>query len=195
MKAINIIGLLLIVLTSTIGNRIAPGQYCAGFQRDTVWAFGQTKGAENDKHGFWVIFNKWHYLDNLGAVGHFVDNKQDGAWITFNCDSLQTKESEAHYINGNLSGLWMLYNSDGSLKCKIQYADDKIVDGWWCDNNSMVVVGNKIAPMEYIMLDNMEGDKYVVFNSWTNNITTINVVICCILLVLNVVSIARERKI
>ena len=193
MKAFNIIGLLLIVLTSTIGNRIAPGRYCAGFQRDTVWAFGQTKDAENGKHGFWVVLNKWYYLNNLGAVGHFIDNKQDGAWITFNCDSLQTKESEAHYVNGKLSGLWMLYNKDGSLKCKIQYARDTIVDGWWHNNEHMVEVGGKNAPMDVILLDKMEGDKYVIFNSWTNNITTINVVICCVLLVLNVVSIIKKR--
>jgi len=195
MKAINIIGLLLIVLTSTIGNRIAPGRYCAGFQRDTVWAFGQTKNDENAKHGFWVLFNKWYYMDNLGAVGHFVDNKKNGTWITFFSDSLQTKESECHYIKDSLSGFWLLYNYDGSIRSKLKYSHDTIVDGWWRNNEHAVDVGGKIAPMDVILLDKMDGDKYVIFNSWTNNITTINVLICCVLLVLNVVSIAKKRKI
>ncbi len=56
MKLINIIGILLILLISTLGNRIAPGRYCTYYEDDTVTAFGPTKNAGNDKHGFWVFF-------------------------------------------------------------------------------------------------------------------------------------------
>ena len=47
MKYINIIGLILIVITLTIGNRIAPGRYCAYYNNDTIWALGPTNGDEN----------------------------------------------------------------------------------------------------------------------------------------------------
>ncbi len=55
MKIINILGILLILLISSLGNKIAPGRYCTYYKSDTVRAFGQTQNAENDKHGFWVF--------------------------------------------------------------------------------------------------------------------------------------------
>lgn len=35
MKYVNIIGILLILILSTLGNRIAPGRYCTYIAKDT----------------------------------------------------------------------------------------------------------------------------------------------------------------
>ena len=45
MKYINIIGILLIILISTIGNRIAPGRYCTYFDNDTYLAITDHQGS------------------------------------------------------------------------------------------------------------------------------------------------------
>lgn len=80
MKKINIIGLVLIILIQTITNRIVPGRYCTYFNNDTIWAFGPTLKAENDKEGFWVYLGK-SYPSNvltLSSVATYKDNKLNG---------------------------------------------------------------------------------------------------------------------
>lgn len=212
MKAINIIGLLLILLTSIVGNQIAPGRYCAFSDNDTVWAFGQTKDAENDKHGFWVYLAKWENMRNLGYVGNFSDNMLNGWLITFYGDSLQHKNSEIHYENGILNGTTNFYNEKGQCNHVLKYQDDEMIYSHYLIyedfgyENDFIPRGktqrsardsalldatysmDKILPFfcEETMPDKQ--DKIIVFNSWTNSITAINVAICVILLILNVIS-------
>lgn len=38
MKYVNIIGILIILILSTLGNRIAPGRYCTYIAKDTISA-------------------------------------------------------------------------------------------------------------------------------------------------------------
>ncbi len=217
MKAINIIGLLLIALISTIGNRIAPGRYCAISLHDTVWAFGQTKYAENAKQGFWVYLDRWGKMQNLSCVINYSDNKRDGWVVEFHNDSLQRKCSEIFFKNDTVDGTAKYYNIKGDCNHFIKYKNGEMIrvhyliyeDFGFVDYmahgkekpdalDSMIV--DMSGGMAYIMPFMYETtfpekeDRIVVFNSWTNNITTINVVICCILLVLNVVSIAKKRK-
>ena len=218
MKAINIIGLLLIVLTSTVGNRIAPGRYCTFSENDTVRAFGQTKVAENDKHGFWVYLDRWGGKNNLGFVINYKDNKRDGWYVSFAGDSVQNKSSEIHFRNDVVDGTVRFYNMRGQCNEVLEYKDGEMVRDHYLiyedfdeicfkdplnppqlDSAKMdMLIAGLVDEIDLFPTDDFspdkEKDKIIVFNSWTNNITAINVVICCVLLVLNVVSIVKKRK-
>jgi len=216
MKIINFIGILLILLTSTIGNKIAPGRNCTFVKNDTVRAFGPTKYAENDKYGFWVFLDHWNKMDNLNCVMYFSDNKRNG-WLTeFQGDSLQTKSSEIHYLNDTIDGEVKIYNSDGKCNQIMTYKQGEVikqhffipedyaifeyVEGKKPDNIDSAFYDVMLSDEEKILFfledfwNPMKEDDVVIFNSWTNKITTIIIVICCILMILNFYNYVRHKN-
>lgn len=218
MKAINIIGLLLVILTSTVGNKTAPGRYCAYSYNDTVWAFGQTKEAENDKHGFWVFLDRWGELHNLHCTMNFADNKRNGWLIEFHGDSLQRKAAEVYYKNDTAEGTAKFYNTQGELNHITKYQDGEMTYSHYIIYKDfgfvdyMALGKDKPDSMDSMMVDatsSMEyilpfwyntvlpekDDRIIVFNSWSNAITTINVVICCILLILNILNTIKRVRV
>lgn len=217
MKTINIIGIVLVFLVSTIGNRIAPGRYCAFSQNDTVWAFGPTKYAENDREGFWVFLDRWYHRKNLDCVVNYHDNKREGWYVEFHADSLQTRCAEMYYVNDTLNGVVNMYNRRGqrnltmtykngvmqSHHCLIldDYADIDYVDGKKPDaldsaffDATMWPGGEFMPVIDDFFIPAPSTDKIVVFNSWSNSITTINILICSVLILLNVIDIIKKRR-
>ena len=216
MKIINILGILLILLISSLGNKIAPGRYCTYYKSDTVRAFGQTQNAENDKHGFWVFLDRWENKQNLSCVMNFENNKRNGWLVEFQGDSLQTKATEIHYLNDTIDGTVKIYNIDGKCNQVLKYNKGEITkrhflipEDYW----TFEYTNGKPKALDSAFIDNMAAidgekiiffiedfwnpepdDQIVVFNSWTNKITAINVAICCILLILNFINLIKHRK-
>jgi hypothetical protein len=206
MKIINFIGILLILLTSTIGNKIAPGRYCAYSKNDTVWAFGPTRDAENDKYGFWVLLDQLIGKKdiNLYAVGKFENNRLNGTWIEFQVDSLQTRAIESYYENDTLNGHFYDYDTLGKLCASRIYEKNHCISGVIYPNGKYLFSGSDGD--DYPNLDVFSTtlmitsdphyyyNKFVIFNSWTNKITTIIIVICCILIILNFYNYVRHKN-
>ncbi|MBR4678476.1 MAG: hypothetical protein IKO99_10800 [Bacteroidales bacterium] len=206
MKLINFIGILLILLTSTIGNKIAPGRYCTFYENDTVTAFGPTKYAENDKYGFWILFGKLlpQHDINLYAVGKFENNRLNGTWIEFQGDSLQTRAIESYYINDSLNGHFYDYDTLGILCTKRYYKNDECDSGivfensryLWQDSYDFGFVDLNIRTtiLNDMSKPNYTHQQFITFNSWTNKITTINILMCSILLLLNILNFIKHGK-
>ena len=215
MKYINIIGLILIVITLTIGNRIAPGRYCTYFENDTLRACGPTSDAENDKQGFWVYLGWWNNEPNLETVVNYKDNLRQGWQISFQGDSIQTRESELHYINDTIDGEVRLYNMKGQRNLERKYTKGEIyyqhyliysdyVTTEWIDGKppsdldstyeDMLLWSEQPCPFmdERIALE--PTNIVVVFNSWTNKITYIIIAISSILLILNLLNIKKNAN-
>lgn len=190
MKTINIIGIVLIFLVSTIGNRIAPGRYCTYYNNDTVWAFGSTKSAENDKCGFWVYQNKW-YKGSLGIVGIYCNDKPQGIWTEFRSDTLCTVFARYNFADGLLN----VYDYDGKMIRKYKMFNDTIGGVWDLSNPNASYGLNELrlaSPLECGYEYVASEDKIVVFNSWTNSITTINVLIGSVLILLNAIDFIKK---
>lgn len=196
MKYINIIGILLIILISTIGNRIAPGRYCTYFDNDTLRACGPTSGAENDKQGFWVFLSWWESSPNLTAVVNYENNLRQGWLISFQLDSMQTREAEIYYVNDTIDGEVRRYNAKGQQRTKEKYVKgelDYLNSHFYSYYDDMIIT----YPFLDAGLEPFPGDTIVVFNSWTNKITYIIIAISSILLILNILNIkhhANKRK-
>ena len=215
MKYINIIGLILIVITLTIGNRIAPGRYCTYFENDTLRACGPTSDAENDKQGLWVYLDKWGKTSNLSTIVNYKNNLRQGWQISFQTDSMQTKDSEIFYINDTIDGEARIYNSKGQRNLLMKYNKGVIFDEHflnyddysiieWIDGKQPDVIDSSKMDMalfipdfcpfidESISLD--PTNTVVVFNSWTNKITYIIIAISSILLILNLLNIKNNAN-
>ncbi len=210
MKYINIIGILLIILISTIGNRIAPGRYCTYFDKDTLRACGPTSNDENDKQGFWVFLEWWHCSPNLYTVVNYKDNLRQGWQITFNTDSMQTRGAEIHYVNDTIDGEVRIYNGKGQRNLERKYAKGEIyyqhflnysdyVTIEWIDGKQpadvdsididMLLWSHQTRPFIDESLDIYPNETVVIFNSWTNKITYIIIAISSILLIINILNI------
>ena len=215
MKLINIIGILLILLISTLGNRIAPGRYCTYYKSDTVRAFGQTQNAENDKHGFWVFLDRWENKQNLSCVMNFENNKRNGWLVEFQGDSLQNKYSEIYYKNDIVDGTTKFYNMQGKCNLIVKYKNGEMTYNHYLiyedfgfvdfmapgaekpsETDSMIVDASlhNLNPFLDLDISPQPDDQIVVFNSWTNKITASNIVICCILLILNFFNLTKNGK-
>jgi len=215
MKYINIIGLILILFISTIGNHIAPGRYCTYLDNDTLRACGPTSGAENDKNGTWVYLDKWGKTSNLSTIVNYKDNLRQGWQISFQTDSMQTKDSEIHYVNDTIDGDVRLYNAKGQRNLEMKYGKGVIYDEHfliyddyaildWIDGKRPAVIDSLIMDMVMYIPDfcpfmdesiSLEpSDTVVVFNSWTNKITYIIIAISSILLILNILNIKNHAN-
>lgn len=218
MKYINIIGLILIVITLTIGNRIAPGRYCAYYNNDTIWALGPTNGDENAKNGFWVFFDKQYPSNNLtlSSIGNYKKDKLHGWVIQFDGDSLLSKYSEQYFLNDTLNGEVRFFNKSGKCNLLMHYSRGEMIDRHYLIpedyttfeflNNvkpemldstfidEIVGMGEKYDPCITILTTPTPDDRIVIFNSWTNIINYICVAICGILLILNIINFKKNRK-
>jgi antitoxin component YwqK of YwqJK toxin-antitoxin module len=70
---------------------------------------------------------------NLSETGRFVNAKMDGVWVNFTENG--QRAGEAFYSNGVKTGDWKVYDQTGSLKYKITYQNDRIVNAVSLDSN------------------------------------------------------------
>ena len=185
LSKINFIGICLILLTVIFGNKIATGRYCAYYDKDTIWAFGQI---ENSKRiGFWVFLGRGKYNGTLDAVGNFNDDKLNGWWVEYYEDSLQTKYVERRFVNDTIVGFGNFYDEKGLLKRVQWYENGEIIganeiwkDGKFYPSNTAESTFLK----ELITPDNE--DLIVIINSWSNIIDKTVAGIAVFLLIVNV---------
>jgi antitoxin component YwqK of YwqJK toxin-antitoxin module len=70
---------------------------------------------------------------NLSETGRFVNAKMDGVWVNYTENG--QRAGEAFYSNGVKTGDWKVYDQTGSLKYKITYQNDRIVNAVSLDSN------------------------------------------------------------
>ena len=70
---------------------------------------------------------------NLSETGRFVNAKMDGVWVNYTENG--QRAGEAFYSNGVKTGDWKVYDQTGSLKYKITYQNDRIVNAVSLDPN------------------------------------------------------------
>ena len=207
MKIINIICLTLLLLLQIIGNRIAPGRYCTYFNNDTIWAIGSTNSDETGKEGFWAFLGKSYPSNNitLSNVGTYKNNKLQGWLISFEGDSLLNKVSEQYFTNDILNGKVRFYNKNGKCNLEMSFEQGKMVDRHylipedystfeWLNNekpeildsafiDAIVGMGENYDPCINFLTEPSPDDRIVIFNSWSNIITFITIVICSLLVI------------
>jgi antitoxin component YwqK of YwqJK toxin-antitoxin module len=96
----------------------------------------KSKYVYSDASNYEVI----NYYSNgkLMEAGKFVNGKMDGLWISYNVQGMVA--GEANYLNGEKSGDWKIYDDSGSLRYKITYSANRIVNAVNYD-----AAGNSIA--------------------------------------------------
>lgn len=186
---INFIGILLILLCVIVGNKTAPGRYCAYYEKDTVWSFGQIEGNTIQREGFWIFLDRWGDKKSLGAVGNFKDGRQNGWWIEYRYDSLQTKYNERYFVNDTIIGRGNFYDDKGNLELVQFYENGEIVAA-----SEILLDDGKFYPSsaswstfltELITPENGK-DHAVIINSWSNIIDKTVAGIAAVLLIVNV---------
>lgn len=216
MKYINIIGILLILIILTVGNRFAPGRYCSYYNNDTIWAFGPTNGDENAKEGFWVFLDKQYQSKKLtlSSIGNYNENKLQGLFIQFDGDSLLSKYSEQYFTNDTLNGEVRFFNKSGKCNLLMRFSRGEMIDRHylipedystfeWINNvkpeildstfiDEIVGMGDKYDPCINILTTPTLYDRIVIFNSWINIINYICIAICGILLILNIINLKNK---
>jgi antitoxin component YwqK of YwqJK toxin-antitoxin module len=70
---------------------------------------------------------------NLSETGRFVNAKMDGVWVNYTENG--QRAGEAFYSSGVKTGDWKVYDQTGSLKYKITYQNDRIVNAVSLDSN------------------------------------------------------------
>jgi antitoxin component YwqK of YwqJK toxin-antitoxin module len=108
------------------------------FLISSVGLFAQSKEI-NTFYDNGAIKSTYHYSDasNYEVVnyyisgkimesGRFVNGKMDGMWVSYSESGL--KSGEASYTRGEKSGEWKMYDETGSLRCKVMYANNRILN-------------------------------------------------------------------
>ncbi len=78
----------------------------------------------SDASNYEVI--NYYISGKIMESGRFINGKMDGTWISYNESGL--KSGEALYVRGEKSGDWKMYDETGSLRYKISYANNRIVN-------------------------------------------------------------------
>ncbi len=58
--------------------------------------------------------------------GRFINGKMDGAWTSYAVNGIRT--SEGLYKNGEKIGEWKLYDDNGSLRQKLVYEANRVIN-------------------------------------------------------------------
>lgn len=200
LSKINFIGICLILITVIFGNKFAPGRYCAYYYNNKIEEFGPTYTNENGKYGFWVQILSSQLSDTayLEAVGYYKNNKKEGLWVDFYCDSLCTKFEEKNYQKGFVVDSSKRFDKEGTLIEK-RWHDGKgyfigglsrLPDGTFAYGDLVGTVSDeraelkKNSPIDY---------RYVIINSWTNIIDKTVATIAAILLIVNVMFFIKKK--
>ncbi len=196
---INFIGIFLIVLIILCGNKIAPGRYCIYYHQDGLEKIGPTVSDENGKCGFWVGLAPIDGNVFLDEAGHYENNEKEGFWIEFYAFRLNSKCQEKIYHKGIVTDTSRLFDEFGNLE-EVRWHDGKGHVIWAeaiAPNGSRYPAHSTACPSDERA--SLEADcpteyDYVIFNSWTNIIDKIVVIISVVLLIVNSVYFFRKRE-
>lgn len=84
----------------------------------------------NFKTGWWVIRGKnkpktCYHMDQKIEEGNYVNNRKDGVWIEYYCNS--NMRSKLTYINGVLNGYAVFYDEKGHVLKEGAFKNNKWV--------------------------------------------------------------------
>ncbi|MBQ9213889.1 MAG: hypothetical protein IJ150_08125 [Bacteroidales bacterium] len=195
LSKINFIGIFLILCVIFLGNKIAPGRYCAYYYTDInkIENFGPTYSDENGKYGYWVQIASYPYSDTayLEAVGYYKNNQKEGLWVDFYCDSICSKFEEKTYKNGIVVDSSKRFDHNGIL-----------IEKRWHDGKGYIIGGLSRLPDGTFAFRDLVGSfsveraeltkkyptdyRYVIINSCTNIIDNTVAILAAVLLIVNI---------
>ena len=202
LSKINFIGIFLILCVIFLGNKIAPGRYCAYYYTDInkIENFGPTYSDENGKYGYWVqiLFSLLFDSVNLEAVGYYKNNQKDGLWVDFYYDSICSKCEEKIYKNG--------FVVDSSKR----FDYGMLMEKRWHDGKGYIIGGLSRLPDGTFAFRDLVGSfsderaelkkkyptdyRYVIINSWTNIIDNTVAILAAVLLIINICFFVLKKK-
>jgi antitoxin component YwqK of YwqJK toxin-antitoxin module len=113
-------GLLIALLFSSVG------LFAQNKEINTFYDNGAIKSTYHYSDASNYEVSNYYMSGKLMETGRFVNGKMDGTWISYNESGL--KSGEASYVRGEKSGEWKMYDETGSMRYKIVYANNRIVN-------------------------------------------------------------------
>jgi len=112
--------LLLICLLST------SGLFAQNKEINTFYDNGGTKTTYKYKDASNYEVVNYYISGKIMETGRFVNGKMEGNWISYHESGL--KSGEAFYTHGEKNGEWRTFDETGSIRYKIVYANNRIIN-------------------------------------------------------------------
>jgi len=127
--------LLLLLLLS------ATGLFAQNKEIKTYYDNGAVKSMYHYSDASNYAVTNYFQSGTVMETGRFVNGKMDGTWISYHESGLRS--GEAFYALGQKTGEWKMFDETGSVRYKLLYANNKLVNASNFDSSGKAIAETK----------------------------------------------------